>query len=206
VSTGENELNENHDWENTTPVSSTPHNRRNLIIAGAVVVVIVIAIISFSLGGSKSKSSTTTAATSASQQVGLSTTGIKTAVDALGRGGKVYWLGPVQGDQYTLVSKANGQVTVTYVPAGQDPKSNGNWRAVGTYPVAGAFSVTKTAGANPGSKLVTNSDGSIVVYSDSRPTNVYVAFPGVNYQIEIYDPTPGAALQAATGGLVTSIG
>jgi hypothetical protein len=30
-------------------------------------------------------------------------------------------------------------------------------------------------------------------YTRGRPTNVYVAFRGADYQIEVFDPTPGGA-------------
>jgi len=53
---------------------------------------------------------------------------------------------------------------------------------------------------------VTNPDGSIVYYAKATPTHVYMAFKGFGYQIEIFDPTPGASFKmATTPGLIASI-
>ena len=45
----------------------------------------------------------------------------------------------------------------------------------------------------------TPDDGLVVSFATS-PNNVYVAFPGSDYEIEVYDPHPGRALELATAG------
>ena len=52
----------------------------------------------------------------------------------------------------------------------------------------------------------TNPDGSIVYYDKATPLHVYLAFKNLPYQIEIFDPTPGAALSLAkTPGILKTI-
>ena len=178
------------------------NNRRTAIIAGAVVVVIIAAIIAFAVGGNDSKSSGSNNATT--QQVGLNVDGLKTAVTALGR--KVYWAGDEADNQYVLQTLANGQATIRYIPKdGNSNESQAIYRVIGSYPIKDAFGVTTKAGEAEGSVLITNADGSIVVYNKNKTTNVYVAFPNVDVQIEIYDPS-GQALALATSGRVVPIG
>ena len=47
--------------------------------------------------------------------------------------------------------------------------------------------------------------GGIGVYSSSQPTNVYVAYPGSNLQIEVFDPSAKRAQQLVASGQVTPV-
>ena len=182
------------------------NNRRTAVIAGAVVVVIVAAIIAFAVGGNDSKSNSSNGSTNnaTTTQVGLNTDGLKTAVTALGR--KVFWAGEEADNLYVLQTLANGQTTVRYIPKGGDPnEAQAIYRVMGSYPIKDAFGVTTKAGQAEGSVLITNADGSIVVYNKNKTSNVYVAFPNVDVQVEIYDPS-GQALALATSGRIVPIG
>ena len=66
--------------------------------------------------------------------------------------------------------------------------SSSNYRVIGTYPQADSFSITKAAGNQANAISFVNPDGAQVFYSKEFPANVYLAFPDVNYQIEIFDP------------------
>lgn len=176
------------------------NNRRTVAIAAAIVVIVVAAIIAFAVGGNDSNKDSN----AATNQVGLNADGLKTAVTALGR--KVYWAGDEADNQYVLQTLANGQATVRYIPKdGNSNESQAIYRVIGSYPIKDAFGVTTKAGEAEGSVLITNADGSIVVYNKNKTTNVYVAFPNVDVQIEIYDPS-GQALALATSGRVVPIG
>lgn len=56
----------------------------------------------------------------------------------------------------------------------------------------------KTAAKSATGVSFTNPDGSIVYYLKASPLHVYIAFKDLAYQIEIFDPTPGASLKLAT--------
>ena len=181
-------------------------NRTPVIVAIAVAVVAVVAIVSFKLSGSSKHSSSPAVVTPAkdSTQVNLSADSLKTAVKALGK--QVFWAGDEAGDTYVLQTFANGQATVRYVPKGSDPVAPGAvYRLMGSYPIKGAFDVTKSAANGADTVLVTNADGAIVLYNKNKMKNAYIAFPNVDVQIEIFDPTPGKALELATSGAITSI-
>ena len=118
-----------------------------------------------------------------------------------------YWVGPLDGAKYSLISNANGQVFVRYLPEGKGLEdTNADYRVIATYPQSDAFSITKAAGNQANAISVTNVDGAQVFYSKSYAANVYVAFPDAPYEIEIFDPKDGGALSLATNaGLIQKI-
>ncbi len=118
-----------------------------------------------------------------------------------------YWVGPLDGAKYSLISNANGQVFVRYLPEGKGLEdTNADYRVIATYPQSDAFSITKAAGNQANAISFTNVDGAQVFYSKSYAANVYVAFPDAPYEIEIFDPKDGGALSLATNaGLIQKI-
>ena len=45
----------------------------------------------------------------------------------------------------------------------------------------------------------------VYVGNESNPNNVYLAFPGSDFEIEVFDPAEGEALEIATSGAVRPI-
>ena len=68
-----------------------------------------------------------------------------------------------------------------------------------------AFAVGRGLARRSGSVSVPVGGGGVAFYSRSRPTSVYVAFPHVDYEIEVYDPSAGRARRLVRSGLVTTI-
>jgi hypothetical protein len=64
---------------------------------------------------------------------------------------------------------------------------------IGTYPMPNAFSVTERLSRKPSAVPIEIGTDGIAFYSESRPTNVYVAYQGVDVQIEVYDPSANRA-------------
>jgi hypothetical protein len=110
-----------------------------------------------------------------------------------------YWSGPQEGALYSIVSNSNGQVFIRYLPngAGLDDTS-ANYRVIATYPQPDAYSITKAAGNQANAISFVNPDGAQVFFSKEFPTNIYIAYADSPYQIEIFDPSAGAALNLAT--------
>ncbi len=48
--------------------------------------------------------------------------------------------------------------------------------------------------------------GGFVISQPDQPTNAYLAYAGEDYQVEIYDPRPGRALELAVDGSITPAG
>ena len=45
----------------------------------------------------------------------------------------------------------------------------------------------------------------IAFYDASRPTNVYVAWPGVGVQVEVYDPSAANAQRLVASGAIAPV-
>lgn len=112
---------------------------------------------------------------------------------------QAYWTGPLKDATYSLNSSTAGQVFIRYVPKGEECDDvRPNFRVIATYEEVDAFATTESAGTTADGVSLLNTDGSIVYFNKNVPTNVYVAYPGINYQIEIYDPDPKEAVSLAT--------
>ena len=121
-------------------------------------------------------------------------------IDAVKKAGvDVYWAGPVQGALYTLAVPADGQAYVRYLPKGQGIEdTKPNYVVIATYTTTDAFTSTQAAGNTTNGVSFINADGAAVYYSKDIPTNVYVAYPDKNYQVEIFDPIATTALDIAS--------
>jgi hypothetical protein len=122
-------------------------------------------------------------------------------------GHPVYWAGERSGDRYELTRTEDGRVYVRYLPDGVQP---GDRRAafltVATYPRANALAAVRAAARRAGAVRLAVPGGGVGVFSRGRPTNVYVAYPGVPFQVEVFDPSGDAARRLVESGRVMPIG
>jgi hypothetical protein len=123
---------------------------------------------------------------------------------AVGR--PIYWLGRSPGKTYELQRTAQDRIYVRYLPADATVgTTKAAYPLVGTYPVANAYSVLKSLAKNSGETSFTIPNGGIAVYSTSRPTNIYLAYPGSDVQIEVYDPSAARAHSLVATGRVVPV-
>lgn len=114
-------------------------------------------------------------------------------------GGSIFWAGSVSGAKYTFNHIAAGQDFIRYLPNGQGlSDTTQNYRVIATYKEATAYATISAATKLQTGVGMTNPDGSVVYYAKATPTHVYMAFKNFPYQIEIFDPIPGASLKLAT--------
>jgi hypothetical protein len=121
-------------------------------------------------------------------------------------GHPVFWLGPQSGDTYELTRSSNGNIYIRYLPAGVAVGAPKPYLTVGTYPYAGAYAALQTVAKQSGETAIKLPQHGLGVVSASYPNSVHIAYPGVDYQAEVYDPTPGAAAALVAGGKVTAFG
>jgi hypothetical protein len=121
-------------------------------------------------------------------------------IDAVKKlGVDVYWAGPVDGAMYTLSAPAEGQVYLRYLPNGDGlTDTKPNYVVIATYTTADAFTSTQAAGNQSNGVTFINNQGAAVYYNKDVPTNVYVAYPNLNYQIEVFSPIAATALDIAS--------
>lgn len=110
-----------------------------------------------------------------------------------------YWTGPVKDATYSINTSTAGQVFVRYILKGMDcGDTEPKFRVIATYSASDAYNSTLQAGNQPEGVSLSNPDGSVVYFSKNAPNNVYVAYPNLDYQIEIYDPDAKTAVTLAT--------
>jgi len=157
-------------------------------------------VLTYSLTSSSNNSptaSTTTFTDVTTGKVALTESELIDAVKQLGV--DVYWAGPVKGAKYTLAVPADGQAYVRYLPNGDGlTDTKPNYVVIATYTTTNAFSATQAAGNQSNGVTFVNTEGAAVFYNKDTPTNVYVAYPNLNYQIEVFDPIAATALEIAS--------
>jgi hypothetical protein len=121
-------------------------------------------------------------------------------------GRPIYWLGPAEDRTYELTRTANDRIYVRYLPTGTAiGTAEAKYSLVGTYPVDNAYDVLKELATTEGETSFTAPKGGFAVYSTARPTNMYLAYPGSDVQIEVYDPSAAHARELIASGQVVPV-
>jgi hypothetical protein len=98
-----------------------------------------------------------------------------------------------------LAVPAEGQAYVRYLPNGDGlTDTQPNYVVIATYTTTDAFRATQAAGNQSNGVTFINPEGAAVYYNKDTPTNVYVAYPNLNYQIEVFNPIAKTALDIAS--------
>jgi hypothetical protein len=120
-------------------------------------------------------------------------------------GQPIYWAGARPKVTYELTHLSDGRIYVRYLPAAVHVGAAQAYLTIATYPVQKAFSVTKAAAAVKGARTIPVGGGGIAVYNTTHPEHVFVAFPGVNYQVEVYDPNAREARRLVAAQSITPV-
>jgi hypothetical protein len=121
---------------------------------------------------------------------------------------EIFWAGPRSGYLYTLDASDKSSLLIRYIKENSDGKDTAeNSRVVATYRSGSAFENSVAAASLAGNTGFRNPDGSVVFYSLSNDTAIYLAYPKKKVQIEIFDPVPGQALSLAIlHGQISEVG
>jgi hypothetical protein len=125
--------------------------------------------------------------------------------DSLGH--DVYWAGEPRPDKLELSQEADGSVYLRYLPPGTEAgDSRPQFLTIGTYPVAGAVAALQRTATKAGVELGQAAGGGVVLANPSSTGSAYLAYPGSDLQIEVYDPVPGRALELIRSGAILPVG
>jgi hypothetical protein len=108
----------------------------------------------------------------------------------------VYWAGERQGTELEL-SREGGADAGDRRP---------NFLTVGTYAQANPVATLRHQGDEPGAVLGRAPGNATVYFSQTNPGSVYLAYPGVPVEIEVYDPNFKRALQLVNSGQIVAVG
>jgi hypothetical protein len=121
-------------------------------------------------------------------------------------GHPIYWAGEGPDMSYELTRTRDGSVYLRYLPPGVGVGDRRpNYLTIGTYPQKGAFEILKATAAKNRVKTLRVENGGLAFVDRKHPTSAYVAYPAVDFQIEVYDPAPGQARQLVTSGQIAPI-
>jgi hypothetical protein len=122
-------------------------------------------------------------------------------------GRPIYWLGPQADRTYELTRTTLDRIYVRYLPSGVAVgTTEAKYPLVGTYPVDSAYDVLTQLAKRSGESSFTAPKGGFAVYSTERPTNIYLAYPGSDVQIEVFDPSAERARELVASGHVVPVG
>jgi hypothetical protein len=172
----------------------------------AIVLAIVFVVWLIVRGGSSSSSSTgsTTQTSTLPATPAKAATVAELRALAIRAGHPIYWAGPESNRTYELSVTPAGRIFVRYLPSGVKVGSSSSYPFVGTYPFPGALAALRNL-AKHGDTSFTVPGSGLAVYSSSTPTNVYVAYPGTNVEIEVYDPSPEHARALIASGQIAPV-
>ena len=114
----------------------------------------------------------------------------------------IYWLGARKGSRYELSETADGGYSVAYLQAGgRRGERPAEYVTVASYPSDDGVAALRRAARNrPRSKLGRTDGGAILLIDPGSPRNAHLAYPGGDFQVEVFSPVPGEALRLAARG------
>jgi hypothetical protein len=190
--------------ESSSPPKPARRSRtaRRVWFAGVIAVAIVAAVLSWAIARRESLSTAKGPVVSTVEPVALNASGLATLAGTAGR--PIYWAGQRTGYLYELRRTDNGNVYVRYLPPGVAAGAAGaKYLIVATYPFSDAFAALEKVAGGRGVQVP---GGGLALVDETYPKSVHVAFPNVDYQVEVFDPSPKRALEVATSGQVRPAG
>lgn len=122
-------------------------------------------------------------------------------------GKPIYWAGVQAGTELELSRPGQERTYVRYLTGGAEAGAKqSEFLTVGTYAFPGAAAALKELSQKPGGVRGAAPGGAIVYFNRGRPQNVYLAFPGVDVEIEVYNPNPKRALGLVISGQIVPVG
>jgi hypothetical protein len=181
-----------------------PEIRRNRIrLAGiAASAVLIVAAVVLAITGGSGGSGVETVATAAHIVDASELSDLESEL-----GHPIYWAGERPPAQLELAVEADGSAYLRYLSPGVeagDPEQR--FLTVGTYPVVDAVGALERTARSSGSTLGRAAGGGVVLANPSSEGSVYLAYPGSDIQIEVYDPTPGRSLRLIRSGAIVPVG
>jgi hypothetical protein len=117
----------------------------------------------------------------------------------------IYWAGPQPRLTYELTKTRQGSFLLRYLAPGVALGVPAPALTVGTYPVTNALAAVKRLSLAKGASVMKLTGGGIAVISPRFPKSVYLAYPGSNYEVEVFDPSLAHARQLVSSGQITAV-
>jgi hypothetical protein len=132
-----------------------------------------------------------------------SAAGLKALAHSLGH--PLYWLGAKAGFTYELTQTGDGRIFIRYLPRGVKVGAKRPYLTIATYPYQNAFAAIQAAARRKGAVKIKLPGGGLAVVDGAYPRSIHLAYPGSNYQVEVFDPSPTQTRQVVSSGEVQEI-
>jgi hypothetical protein len=119
----------------------------------------------------------------------------------------VYWAGERGGTRLELSRPSKDRTYVRYLTGDAeagDPRPS--FLTVSTYAQPNAVAALRRQGKAPGGPISLAPGNATVYFDRTDPRSVYLAYPGVPVEIEVYDPSFERALQLVNSGQIVVVG
>lgn len=118
----------------------------------------------------------------------------------------VYWAGEQEGTELELSEPEETQTYVRYLTGDAEAgDERADFLTVGTYAQGNPVAALRLQGKEPGGVIAKAPGGATVYFNRNQPRSVYLAYPGVEAQIEVYDPSFTRALQLVKSGQIVPV-
>jgi hypothetical protein len=186
-----------------------PWTRPDVLVGAVVAVALAIAFVVWLLvrggGGTHAPAATATGQPTVKAVAPRAASQAELRTLAVQLGHPLYWVGTEPGSTYELTVTSDGRVFVRYLPRGVEPGTkSASYTFVGSYPFNSPYSALQ-AQKKKGDVSLSVPGGGVAVYAPGTPTNIYVAFPHQNVEIEVYDPSPKRARSLVASGQVQPV-
>jgi hypothetical protein len=119
----------------------------------------------------------------------------------------IYWAGPVRGETLELTRTGQRWFFVRYLPPGVAAGSAKTYLTIGTYPVKDAFGAVQRLARGQGATTINLDGGGLAVVNPKHfPHSILLAYPGSNYQVEVFDPSLADARRLVKAGRISAVG
>ena len=176
--------------------------RASLVVAIALAVGLLAWLLLIKNDGDSSPSPETSAPAGKTVEV-VSESGLLPAMKGVGY--PVYWAGPRVGVEYEVQRLPEGRTYVRYLPEGEKAGSEKQFLTIGSYEQPDALASIRELGQKSGAILIKIAGGGSAYAEGPKATSAYLAFPGVNTQIEVFDPQGGEALSLVRSGAIVPV-
>jgi hypothetical protein len=117
----------------------------------------------------------------------------------------IYWAGPQPNQTYELTRTSQGAFLLRYLEPGAALGAATPHLTVGTYPVKNALAAVRRLSLAKGASTINLAGGGLAVLNPHFPKSVYLAYPGSNYEVEVFDPSLAHARQLVTSGRILAV-
>lgn len=190
-------------WQRSNGESqSETLKRRHALLAAVLAAIVAILLVAWLLIDDNESYDTSTASTPVEAEI-VSVASLRKAAPA----GEtpIYWAGATEGSELELSRPSADRTYVRYLPDGTEAGDPRRLLTVGSYRFPNPTDALRSRGTEPDGVLATAPGNGTVYFSRENPKSVYLAYPGVDVEIEVFAPEFKEALQLVTSGRIVPV-